>query len=374
VRTFCLLLEGSHIEDAFVYRSSLYCWTFDNRLRIYAIKDIEEVARRADPERANSITYGLFHSGGILASQAHWEDRYGLIYSADDTYVSPLMISAESIPHQEPEIRLDAGALLDLLLFYDRLYLGTDGGLFSVDPFDPMEPPRELEVRSRLRDPCYATSGGLGSVAASLGPNGLRIFIDDVHSSSGTGYSRKAALLSVRADVGYGTVVNYRSPGEFDFLAGEVEETPRGKFLTGVQPAETTYSQETAVALREGSDRHVDYAIWHQGRMVTFGGGVIESLSVVISDGSRTVNKRRLLGNYPDDGRVLSASRARHFFAVETDETVIFVDNYVSQQVDTGPVVSMRTYPKSQRYLRLATATTNRGLWMLGAYSGELDE
>ncbi len=370
MRTFSLLLQGGRIEDAFAYRSSLYCWTFDNRLQVYSISDIEEAARFADPQRADSIMYGLFHSGGILASNRNYRNKYDLFYAPDDVYESPLTVDIERIRHRETQVRLDGDALLDLLIFYDRMYFGTDAGLFSIDVFDSTDPPQELKAKHRLRTPCYAMTGGLGSVAASLGSNGLRVFFDEARLSLDSSQSKKVAPISIGADIGYRTVVNYRSRSEFDFYAGEIEKTANSLLLTGVRKAKTTRRHGGPVAVPSEPRPAIDFAMWEHGRMVTFGDGSVESISVVIADSSRTINRHRQFSSYRNDTRVVTATRAGHFFAIETDDSVILMSDYGQQEWDTGPVVSMRTYPKSKRFLRLTTATTAKGLWMMGAYAG----
>lgn len=134
----------------------------------------------------------------------------------------PVVVDAEAVPYLQIEVRFEANALLDLLVFYDRLYLASDGGLLSIDPFDPEDPSRLLRPNQRVADPCYSAAGGLGAVAASCGPEGLRILLDD-QRWAGTGRAaRKVASESIRAEVGAGTVVNHRSRSDFEFSPAQL--------------------------------------------------------------------------------------------------------------------------------------------------------
>src|SRR5690348_8488103 len=99
MRLFSLLIVDTPIEDVFVYRTSLYCWTFDNHLRIYNIADLEGAAAEVNPGIGSLISYVLFHSQGLGASadqqQAwyHWAKSFEA-YDADDSSVA---INGESV-------------------------------------------------------------------------------------------------------------------------------------------------------------------------------------------------------------------------------------------------------------------------------------
>jgi hypothetical protein len=130
VRLFAVRLSSPSFEDAFVYRTSLYCWTFEGRLRIYSVADIERAIHSGN-EAGSLLTYALFHSRGIGAQVdqvAAWQDSWSPRFERP----APLDIDAEAIPYVEYRIGLEADSLLDLLIFYDRLYFATDAGLFSL--------------------------------------------------------------------------------------------------------------------------------------------------------------------------------------------------------------------------------------------------
>jgi len=363
MRYLSLLLTGGPIEDAFIYRTSLYCWTFDRRLRIYQVADLERSVRQAAEQRqADELTYALFHSRGLGASPAQvaaWKES-----GPGERQNEPLVIDAEAVPYVEIDVRFEANALLDLLIFYDRLYLASDNGLLSIDPFDPSDSGRPLLPEQRIADPCFSAGGGLGAVTASCGPKGLRILLDDHRWAGAKRAPRKAASESIRAEVGAGTVVNHRSRADFEFLAGTTAETPGGRLLTSVKRAKLHRSERASEVLSPVGGP--DFTLWDRARLLAFDGGRILSLSVIANEDDRRINNVRELGRYDSSTRVISATRVGRTYAIETDESVVLAGDFETRTANTGPVVSLRAYPKSRRYLRLISATSGAGLWLIG--------
>jgi hypothetical protein len=367
MQLFSFRLLDVPIEDAFIYRTSLYCWTFDNRLRIYAVGDLEAAVIASDPERGPLISYMLFHSRGLGASPDQVWARDGWRGIPDPSYDSPVDLDADAVPHAEVSVHTESDALLDMLMYYDRLYLATDGGLFSVLPFDPYRPPTSsLNAIQRVSDPCYSAAAGLGAIAASCGPKGLRLVLDDLQWASTAKRTSKASDESIRAEIGYGSVVNHRSRFDNEFLATTVETTRKGPILVSTRKAYMTSAQDEGTTLIDAA-REVEYTFWDQGRLVVFDNGATLSVSVTASEDQRQLNRVRNIGVYQHViDRVISAARVGRYLAVESDESIAFIAGAEARRVETGPIVSMRTYPKSYRYRRLTTATSAKGLWMLG--------
>lgn len=359
-------LGSTAIEDAFVYRTSLYCWTFDGDLRVYSVADIERAIVR-ESDAGSLLTYALFHSRGIGA-RADQIDAWHLRSSAEDG--NRVTIDAERVPYVETRVGVDADVLLDFLIFYDRLYFATDGGLFSVEPFDPFSPPPVIGAELRLRDPCYAAEGGLGAVAASCGPKGLRLLLGEATGAASR--TKRAAAVSVRAELGYGTVVNHRTRTDYEFLAGEVSDQAHGHVMTDVHRAKMARSENVRAAIGvDGID--AEFTLWDRSRLVMFSRGEVLSVSVVVADRERRLNSVRVIGRYEAGARVVSATRVGREFAVETEDGVTFVGEHHAVSADTGPVVSLRSYPRSHRYQRLVTATAKSGLWLIAATPDEAE-
>ena len=372
MRVLSLRLVGSPIEDAFIYRTSLYCWTFDNCIRVYAIADIEAAANVAEPDLAPLLTYSLFHSRGIGASSpqsAAWRSRF----DSESWNIPGLSIEldAEAVPYVQTGVQFDADSLLDLLIFFDRMYIATNGGLFSLETVEPREAEAAVNPRQRVKDACYSAAAGLGTVAASCGPKGLRLLLDEARGRPERRATRKAAPESLRAEIGSSSIVNHRSRSDIQFLSGTVESTPRGRVLTDVQNAEVQYSAVAEQLFHTedslGQDVRLDFAIWDNSRLLVFVAGSVFSLSVGIDSTKRSLNRVKPVASYPVGlRRVLSAARAGRVLALEGDDVMAFVAATGIYLESTGPIISSRSYPRSHRYLRTVTATTGTVLYLFG--------
>lgn len=362
MQIFSVQLDGGSIEDAFIYRTTLYCWTLDQRLRIYAVADIESALEGQAHEEGRAAAYSLFHSRGIGASAGQ---RQAAIAFAKHRGVH-ISLDATNLPYLEVTVGADTGSVLDMLIYYDRLYLATDGGFFAVDvDLSSGEKPRVAAHRS-IRDTCYAVAGGLGAVAASCGVAGLRLLYDSYHIVEPK--ARKVADLSLRAEIGFGSVVNHMSRSEFEFFAASTQASPsgRGRVLTDVRRVRTQRS-DTLPDYILSDEGGIQLTMWDQSRMLVFEDGLVRSVSVIATDNERRFNRgRTLVARTPT--RIISVSRIGHHLAVETSEDVLVLaeGDERPRQVSTGPIVSLRSYQKSYRYRRLATATGKSGLWLVG--------
>jgi hypothetical protein len=364
VRIYQALLERIPVEDAFIYGTRLYCWTFERKIRIYEIADVERALEVADPDCGPATNYALFHSRGLGASAAMvtaWHSA-ALRRQHGETFVS---INGEDLPYKTLDVDARGVDVLDMLIFYNRLYLGTDAGLLAAEPFDPGDPPRRLRMQPRVKKTCYAVSGGLGSVAASCGEKGLYLLFDTNAWLGKGGSPRKAAAHSLRAEIGAASVVNHRARGEVEFLAGHTRDTARGRVLIDVRHAMVSDEGRPAASLT-ALNSGVEVALWDQSRLVTFHNGHMSSIGIARREDQRTLTRARELGTYDAGPTILGASRVGHTFALETEDSIIVAAEAETARISTGAIVSLRAYPRSKRYLRLVTSTSERGLWLIG--------
>jgi len=372
MRIFRILLSGAPIEDVFIYRTQLYCWTFDQRLRIYNVSDIEDAIERYEVDRGPGVCYALFHSRGIGAS-ARQVMSWRSFSAMPPNYLDPIVIDSESVPYREIPARIDADALLDLLIYYDTLYFATRNGLFVLDLAENRGDFTSIVVPvARIREACYSTSAGLGAVGASCGPAGLRLLFGGIEvNGSEPPPVKKVSDISIRSDIGYGSVVNYPSRSEYEFLSGPIIATARGGMLTDVSPSRVLVSSE----LRESTSAGVtegEYVLWDRSRLLVFEDEEVWSLSVVRSADVRKLNRRRDVASYGElVGRIISVVRIGRSFALESDKALVLISSNDHQVVSTGPVIALRSYPRSHRYQRLATATSEQGVWMLAVDGGD---
>jgi hypothetical protein len=359
VRLFQARIDSAPLEDAFIYGTQLYCWTFDKKLRIYDVAHIERALQDAQTVDGAATSYALFHSRGMGATPAMisaWER----IWTRGDNVNVPVTIDGEQLPHKSVAVDAAVVDVLDMLVFYNRLYLGTGAALFAVEAFDPAQPPSRLRMDACVKQTCYGVSAGLGAVAASCAEKGLYLVLE-VNAEQQR--PRKAASQSLRAEIGYATVVNHRSRDVVEFLAGQTADTKHGRVLTEVRRARVADSTRDVIGQDLGHG--VDLALWDQSRLVVFRKGTVSSVGVARTGDVRALGRSRDLGTYGEEVTVLGAARVGRRFAIETDDTVLVAGEDETVVVPTGPVISLRTYPRSIRYRRLVTATSEAGLWLI---------
>jgi hypothetical protein len=354
-------LSHLHFVDAFIYNTSLYCWTFSGELVIYRVSDIEKLLS-ADNENL-ATCYALFHSDGVGSNSEMaeaWKNAWVRCGAAREFAV----IDASAIPYTESRIDMDAAHVMDMDIYYNRLYLATDGGLHSIGSVHEGALGSRVTAARRTRDACHSVSTGWGMVAASGGTRGLRLLFNDFGVSGVASKDRRLGDESIRAEIGFGSVVNHRSRAEFHFYAGELQE-PKSHVISDVQETDQTYSGAAENILVKDA-RLIDYAVWEGGRLVVLRGDTMFSVSVVRSGASRHINRVRRIARYENGGaRVVSVHPVVSSFVVETQQGLEFVDGEDKVNMLTGPLVSCRSYPRSMRYKWLMTATNEAGLWFI---------
>lgn len=359
--TITIQFRGADLEDVFVYRSSMYAWAFERRLRIYSIADLQAAVIRADPAKGAAVAYWLFHSRGFGSDELQ---RNAVI---EDEIIKPysLEIDLSSVPYRSVAVSAEAGSVMDMLVYYNTLYLASDGGLLTVDVSANEAISDRVRPLQRIKVPCVSMSGGLGAVAASCGRNGLHILFDTFEPDALKG--RKVSDVSLRAELGSATVVNHLSRSEIQFFSGDtVSRTrARGRVLSDVR--ESTIDDVSRRRIQGASEHPGDFTIWDQSRLVVFDRDGIRSVGVSRDRDKRGLTRSRQMSTNPLDRPILSACRIGSAFVVETPTGLTFMHpDEPPKDVATGPVIGLRSYQRSLRYLRLATATSETGLWLLG--------
>ena len=359
--TIGVLFTGADLEDVFVYRSTVYAWTFDRRLRIYALSAFEEAIERADRNLGGAISYWLFHGRGLGASTKQRRAR------DESSLKSPhlLTVDLSGVPYREKDLHADVGSVLDIVAYYDTLYLASDGGLFAAataqlhDDNGGFKPVRAVESE------CISASAGLGAIAASCGIKGLHIVFDSFDSPANLG--RRVTDVSIRAEVGAGSVVNHPSRSEVEFLAADTRfaKSARGNVLSDVRPAMTDGGLRD-VDPSADNDESARFILWDQQRLVVFRSDGVTSVGVASDSDHRRYTSSRHLAPAAST-RVISACRIGRSFVAETTSgvTVLPADS-APLDLNTGPVIGLRSYQRSLRYRRIATVTAETGLWFLG--------
>lgn len=377
-------LEGPPIEDIFVYRTTIYAWSYDSRLYMIPVSSVESSIRASlshDPQAATGACFQLFHSNGLGAATGQYVDarRLAEMESNLDT-----VIDMDSIPHWVYDTRLEANSLLDILIYSDRLYCGTDEGLFELDELSgpnsrsshlPTWPGHRgiATFKPRIGYSCYSATASLGSIAASCGDNGLRMLFDDFGFRSGRrATEQRVAAASERATFGYGGLFNFPSRGTFSYLEGQREDTrssARGvpdKVLVNVEPASVSASTDNLNSLFLKED--LDYVLFSRQRLVALLDGQVFAARLHRARGGRRIAKKvHRLGQY--EGTPLTACETSSSLIVETSDGLVTISlyDYSSNFRRCGSTVSIRTFPNSKRYLELITRTSEEGAYLYAA-------
>lgn len=370
-RWISVRLDGVPIEDVFVYRTSLFAWTYDSTIWVFEIDAIEHAIRQSlveDPQAAEAACFQLFHSNGVGANVG--QHKYMNVVGERDADIE-IFLDAESIPHEIFQTHLEANSLLDVLVYSDRTYAGTDEGLFQLIPPEPGV--RTVLFSKRIDYACHSVSASLGSVAASCGEAGLRVLFNDFNYLAGRpSQQRNVAPLSDRATFGSGGLFNFASRDMFTFLDGESEASTLQRsrvpdqVLVGVEPVETFASsdEQRSLFLEDG----LDYTLFSRQRLIALRDGQLSASRLRRDEyGRRIVNTVHKLGRY--QGRPLSVCETSSTVLIETS-TGLFSAEGASEGVDflpVGPTVSLRTFPNSKRYLELVSRTAEDATYLLAA-------
>jgi hypothetical protein len=368
-------LTGGFV-DAFIYRTQLYVVTLKGELRVYEVSDIEDRLAEEAGRLGNAISYTMFHSRGLGAAPRQ-KDATSTFRGrvARDEIKSVLWLDGESLPYRSGNLGVPGHAVLDVLIYIDRLYLATEDGLLATDTHSQIE---DLGLRSLLPYRCLSAKVSLGAVAASCGEEGLNILFDDFAWLGKRGRKEVADSFSLRAAYAGLGLVNYTSQAEFRFLEGRYEQLGADNASRAfVDFKRTGLAQALFQRLTEAAQAEEDEFEYTFNRGPTFfaflHGKVYRAfIRTVGEQQQRRVTWPRLQATY--QGRVVEAQVFGDHILVETLGSVIFVPREGKPtNAYRGPVVSLRAFPRSKRYQALATLVAEKGLVLLAGTPAEAD-
>ncbi|WP_428116414.1 hypothetical protein [Candidatus Poriferisodalis sp.] len=370
-------LQGFPIEDVFVYRTSLYAWTFDGDLIVFSINDIESIIRRElwdEPIVADGVCFLLFHSNRIGAKRFQYTSAQYLSGLGTDVNIK---IDASLIPHNRFRTTIEADCLMDVMIYLDRMHLATDGGLFELDlPRTVDEWSNEIVLERTLALPCYCSAASLGALAASCGDEGLIVTFNNYESVRDVSPQRVlVAEQSQRLTYGSGGLFNFTGRSSYQYLNGEILDTSpsddlnRRSALISLEPAhiiDSTHGQQL-------SDSKIDYVMFARRRLVFLSDGQVLAVSLDKDPlGRKSSQEASVLGYY--DRNPISISTTRSMLIIESDEELVICapdyesddSTYVTTRWSCGPTIALRTFPMSRRYLDLAIRTSEAGTHFYG--------
>ena len=371
-----LTLRGP-VEDAFIYRSTILCATYSKQLLRFDVATVEKALRQQYGPFGDACAYLMFHSHGLGADHPQVAAWHALRNEwAAEGHQQHFDLDLSQLEHDEEVLNVDADDVLDMIAYFNRLYLATDGGLYSTGVYRNRDDTASSPER-RMPIPTFATTVSYGAVAASCGDNGLQVIFDDfgwlgTHSN---GKVQKVSDFSLRVEYASGRLLNYRSRSDIELFRGDVtrsdEKSHRSvrRAMTGMSEA----SDEQAILSRAfGLDQSA-------ADLITTSSGSI----MILANGqawSRTLRTRakqlevqgplQSLGRY--EGRPIAVTPIADRIAVETTEDLFVISpdggdaSGECVSVGVGPVVSMRGFPRSRRYRNVAIASNDIGLNLIG--------
>lgn len=345
-------IEYPHAADIFAYRGSIYILTYAGHLRAIPTAYIANALWSSYGASGDVASYALFSGKGIGASQ-RTKSAWKQYDHASDLH---LEIALEAI---DLGFQIDAQAVLDLRVYYNRAYVATDKGTWSMSITNgERDAPRLSDPKQLTSLATESLSVGMGAVAASLGRNGLVVFLNawDSTSGRGTGIERE----SLRSSLGWGLATNYPTNSSYEML--DVEKAPhRGRQVL----TEVREPRGDTVELSEDA-----YALWDGGRLLVGNNHGTSSLGRrTTSSRERTIATRKSGQRRPlwigTTGNRIVVTELPNALEAGRGERVVTIHN--------GPVATTRTFPNAHRYRRLIAATVDGGVVLSAVFRDDED-
>ena len=297
-------------------------------------------------------------------------------------------ISRGELFEDQSELAIRTNTILDFLVYNDRLYLGTDKGLFdsliAVNSTDFVSPPRKRHDAA-----CLSASARYGTINASCGSEGLFTAIEDFVVAPHSGLGNNPAPLvrkgarSVRTSWFDHSIMNYSVNAAPTFIRTEYTKASRGEkgasVLTGISDDENNLSsifdgleQEYGI---EGDDVQYTYNFVHSLFLQTikgrFYGATLESQdtvvqSVTVKDATLAVRSFKEYKEFHES--ILSVDTSSAGQVIETENAVVLFSQDDFLPIVHEPVFSVRTFGQSKRYKNLIVLAQSDGVRIVSAF------
>jgi hypothetical protein len=358
VKRVRLRLEGEY-EDAFLYMGRLVLVSVDGKILVVPLARMLD---RLASGPARRLLRVLFEHTNHMTVQ-------GLIAAAGSAENANSELAALAVAdlstHPDPESEIDLGlnvtAPLDVLLYYRRLYLATDRGLFSRDiDFDSAVATASGKTSRRTEPGCLAVSARYGTVNASCEEDGLFQSVDEFGwlMPRRDHHMRHIASESRRTSWLHDGFVNYRNNESYSLFTtirvpvpqqdGEEEEEHWAIASVERRINDDRIDRElAAVGISADDIQHVWSSL--NGVFVQSQKGLVFVRLPADEDDSES-ELVRLGAGFES---VLWAGTFGRGTVIETDESVVAFENHQQLAVETRPVIATRTFPNSVRYRRI---------------------
>ena len=371
-------------EDAFIYRGHLLAITEEMSIRRYALNKLIENLYNEFPSGIPVLSH-LFLRNDWLGNEqfqallSNPKIAHTFLTLFDSLEALSVKSELNAPPQNEQALNLDARVVLDMDIYNDALYLGTDAGLYSsrieVDNIKPV-----LMLNKRLDAPCLNTSARYGIIKASCGQDGLFAAIEQQGGIWG-----QTAVLDLIAPESLRTgwldydIVNYPAQNEPRLIKTTHEKrtssrayapSNEGTTLTHIDNSETDLDY-LLVALESKFNvpaRRIQYTynfLHHLFVQADDGTCYSISLSASTTEKVQTTHAKKYKHIL---SRILGVNTTRVGQVIETvDGVYLFAKNELIQLIDSG-VLSVRTFGRSRRYKNIVLLTTENAILLMSVF------
>lgn len=366
-------------EDAYIYMGRLIILTEERSVRIYNLDKIAELYEWNYPKTQPLPTI-MFSRNDWLAS-----NQFKSLMKNINVYQSFLEIfdelhtynvSEHHIFPDEQELNLLDPAVLDILIYNSRLYVGATNGLYQVDIQLENNTTQLTSPSRKHEDRCLSISARYGTVNASCNESGLFTFIDDFGWSNPEkehGIKLHLANKSLKTAWIDQGIVNYPShdhPYIFksSFEKKSVGVEREGKILTSVSNVstdlggllETTRFQKETIRLAYNANNKL-FISTVDGKFFTV------PLKHLKNDSFELGNSKR---SEEVISGVLTVNQCKTGAVIETSERIILVSEKEGKVFPLSEfgAISVRTFPRSRRFQNLITIVNEDGLFLVSTF------
>jgi hypothetical protein len=376
-----LFIPGE-FEDAFVYMGRLLALTTEGSLKFYHLEPIVDSLESELPG-VRSLLRILFLRNEWLNEQFSTMRQNEPIQKAINSsldVVSTTLQPSDHVIESSLEDERDIGSvslpILDIDVYYQRLYMASVGGLYHLDldwspnsDFMSSRPMKRHDARS------MSCTSGFGTVNVSCGDDGLFSAFQEFGTISRptNGHFRQTADRSVRTSWLSRDLMNYRTMSEPVLLESQQERsTPRGNerekwLVTSI--GERTVGLESVLrrALYESgeADSEASFVFNSRNTLFLYTGGrrlVTVGMKPLRGDGLNVsyVRKQESIDDDVLDMRFCNAGTV-----IETGEAVKLFNEGTWYELYKGAILTVRTFPRAVHYRNLIVVTTEAGITIL---------
>lgn len=369
------LFFPGHYEDALVYMGRLLLFTANRSVETISLSDLADDLNERFSDSHFAIRLAVLRNDWLQSPQflGMMEDpQIAAFVGAQFDKLTKSPIEVPQSRKSEQDLQLQSRALLDFLLYYQRLYVAADDGFYHFDGDWDGDATLKLGQSVKRDDVgSFCLSARLGTVNVSCGEAGLFSAFDDFNwVGSQRNQLEKSADASIRTSwVGF-NLVNYRTPKQIDVLMAHRKSNPEHggdkKVITGFSSSRVDFA-ETASPRKKGvSDLSSAYFFDNQGfEQDTTGVVTALRLTAPRREGYVPREKERHTLATPGD-RILSLSISSVGPVLELKNSVVLCSiggNWSTLIADR--VLNVRTFKDSKHYQNLVCITTEEGIHIM---------